>query len=76
MSRTTVTLDADAFEQARAYATARKMRLGKAISDLVRKGAGVRAPIVYKNGLPVIQARPGARRITPDDVRRGLEEAV
>ena len=75
MSRTTVTLDPDAFEQARAYAAARKMRLGKAISDLVRKGASVRAPIVQKNGLPVIQARPGGRRITSDDVRRGLEEA-
>ena len=74
MSRTTLTMDDDAFAAAKAYAAARNVRLGKAVSDLVRKGANVRAQIVYKNGLPVIQAQTGSRKITPEDVRRGLED--
>ena len=67
-------MDDDAFAAAQAYAAARKIRLGKAVSDLVRKGASVRAHIVQKNGLPVIQASPGSRKITSDKVRRALED--
>lgn len=74
MARTTLTLDDDAFAAAKRYAAARSMRFGKAVSDLVRKGASARAPIIQVNGLPVIQARPGARKITAEDVRRALEE--
>ena len=76
MSRTTLTMDDDAFAAAQAYTAARKMRFGKAVSDLVRKGAAVRAQVAYVNGLPVIQAQPGARKITAEDVRRGLEDGA
>lgn len=74
MSRTTLTLDDDAFAAAQAYAAARNMRFGKAVSDLVRKGATMRALIIQKNGLPVIQAQSGSRKVTSEDVRRGLED--
>ena len=32
------------------------------------------ALIIQKNGLPVIQAQSGSRKITSEDVRRGLED--
>lgn len=74
MSRTTLTLDDDAFAAAQAYANARNLRFGKAVSELVRRGVSVRPQIALVNGLPVIQGRPGARTISPEDVRRGLED--
>jgi hypothetical protein len=38
--RTTLTLEADAFEFAKTYANAKAMRLGEAITDLIRQARG------------------------------------
>ena len=40
--RTTVTIDDDAFGTAQAYAQARGLKLGEALSELIRRGSSER----------------------------------
>lgn len=48
--RTTVNIDEDVFELARALAEAQRIPLGKALSALARRGAKARTPSVSRNG--------------------------
>lgn len=66
--RTTITLEDDAFALAEAYARARAMRLGQAVSELIRRAHSGPMPVKQKGGvwvfdLPVDTPRVSARRV-------------
>jgi hypothetical protein len=74
--RTTVNLDDDVVEAARALADAERRSLGQVISDLVRRGLAPReARIGTEDGFPVFQGPAEAPLITSDMVRTALEDA-
>ncbi len=68
--RTTLTLDDDIAELAARLAKARGLSLGKAVSDLVRRGLNAPTPSVDKGGLVVFQLPKDSPKVTTDDVRR------
>lgn len=74
MPRTTLTIDEDVFELARRTAKAKNQRLGQAVSELMRRGANVKIPLVKKNGLFVYSPSADYPRITSEDVKRALED--
>jgi hypothetical protein len=67
--RTTVTLDDDAFLMAQAYATARGLWLGQAVSELIHLGTAIPMPVRRKNGAWVFDPPPDAPRVTARQVQ-------
>lgn len=74
MPRTTLTIDEDVFDLAVRTAKARNQRLGQAVSDLMRRGANVKIPVIRKNGLNVFAPPADFPRVTSEDVKRALED--
>ncbi|MGO9124039.1 MAG: hypothetical protein ACLP6G_04045 [Terriglobales bacterium] len=72
--RTTLSLDDDVFELARGYARSRSLALGKAVSELVRKGLRAPTPTRMVNGLMVFDVPPDSR-ITSKRVKQ-LESEI
>lgn len=72
--RTTVNLEYDVLTAARKLAAARSVPLGKALSDLARRGLEAPAPARRTSGFPVFEVPRGARRITLEDVKRDEDE--
>lgn len=73
--RTTLTLDDDILESARAIAEVRGVSIGAVISDLARASlAAPRGGDRVRNGIVLFPVRPDAERVTPDLVRRLLDE--
>lgn len=77
--RTTITLDADAYEVAAIYAEANDISLGQALGELVRKATAPAekepTPHVLKrdrNGLLLLPRR--GKVVTPELVKQILEE--
>jgi hypothetical protein len=72
--RTTLSLDDDVFEEVKIYAKSRDVALGKAVSELVRRGlhAPLRTRVV--NGFHVVDLPPDSPRVSSEDVKRLLEE--
>lgn len=70
--RTSVTLEDDVYALASLYASARRITLGKAIGELVRKAerAPVPPPVIHrsKNGLPMF--RPTGHTVTAALIKR------
>ena len=64
--RTTLTLDDDVFEAARALALASGHRLGRVVSDLVRRSLLAPPAVASRNGLPVFKVKDGADIIPSD----------
>jgi hypothetical protein len=74
--RTTINLDDDVFEMLRRYSEARSVALGKAASELVRKGFSTPTPTRIVNGIMVFDVPPDSPRITSERVKElesGLE---
>jgi hypothetical protein len=71
--RTTLNIDDDVVAAARELGAAEHRSLGSVISELARRGL-TPARVVVAGGLPVIQVPEGTPPITPEMVRRGLEE--
>jgi hypothetical protein len=67
--RTTLNLDDDALELLREYSHARSIALGKAASELMRKGAAARVPTRMVNGIMIFDVPPDSPRITTERVR-------
>lgn len=61
--RTTVTLDDDVFEAAKALAEASGKRLGQVLTELARRGLRAQAQKGRKSGLPIFKVSPDARVI-------------
>jgi hypothetical protein len=76
MMRTTLEIDDDVMDAARALAQLKNERLGRTISDLVRRGLTPEvSPVVeVRNGIPVWVHAPGAVPVTSELVRRLAED--
>jgi hypothetical protein len=72
--RTTLTLDEDAAELAQTYARARSLRLGKAVSELIRRASAPPPRLRRKGQYWVFDSPPDAPRVTSDQVRALLED--
>lgn len=68
--RTTLTLDDDVLELAVQQAKRRGVSLGRAVSDLLRKGLNASTPAQEKGGLVVFHLPADSPKVTTDDVRR------
>jgi len=68
--RTTLSLDDDVFPLVKRYAEGRSLKLGKAVSELVRKG--LKAPVQTRvvNGFHVVVLPPDSPPVTTEDVKR------
>lgn len=71
--RTTLQIDDDVLLAARELATQERRSLGSVISELARRGL-TPARIETLDGLPVIRVPAGTPPITPEMVRRALDE--
>ena len=67
--RTTLTLDDDVFQLARSYAESRSLALGKAVSDLVRKGLSAPVRTRTVNGVQVFDLPNDGPRIASERVK-------
>jgi hypothetical protein len=67
--RTTLSLDDDVFQAVRSYADSRSVALGKAVSELVRRG--LNAPMTTKvvNGIHVVVLPPDSPKVTTERVK-------
>jgi len=68
--RTTLNLDDDVLEMVRQYSEARSVALGKAASELVRKGFTTPTPTRIVNGIVVFDISPDSPRITSEKVKQ------
>jgi hypothetical protein len=71
--RTTLELDDDVIAAARELAASERRSLGSVVSELARRGL-TPARIETDGDLPVIRVPAGSAPITPEMVRRGLDE--
>jgi hypothetical protein len=71
--RTTLNIDDDVFMAARELAEAEHRSLGSMISELARRGL-TPARVETADDLPVIRVPAGCPPITPEMVRRALDE--
>lgn len=71
--RTTLDLDDDVVAAARELAVGERRSLGSVISALARRGL-TPARVDTVGGLPVIRVPSGTAPITPEVVRRALDE--
>ena len=67
--RTTLNLDDDVASIVKQYAEVRSLALGKAVSELVRKGITASLPTRSVNGLLVFDLPPDSPRVTTAKVR-------
>ena len=76
MVRTTINLDDDVFPLIKKYAESRRVPLGRAASELVRRGLNAKRPTRMVNGLLVFDLPADSPRVTTQHVRRFEEDAV
>ena len=72
--RTTLTLEGDAFAVAQTYARSRALKLGQAVSELIRLGSAERLPMRQKDGVWVFELPAGTPRVTAAHVKSLLED--
>jgi hypothetical protein len=73
--RTTLNLDDDVFQRVRSYADSRSMPLGKAVSELVRRGLTAARPTRTVNGIRVFELPEDSPKVSTRKVR-DLEGAL
>ncbi len=74
--RTTLTLESDAFAKAQAYASARALKLGQAVSELIRLGSAERLPLRQHKGVWVFELPANTPKVTAARVKELLDEAT
>ena len=72
--RTTLTLDDDVLAEAAKRAEILQVSLGKAVSDLARRGLGAAPPVRDENGLVVFDPPKGSPKITARKVKEALSD--
>jgi hypothetical protein len=73
--RTTLSIDEDVLQAARALAASERRSLGRVISDLARRGLAPRADrLGSEDGFPVFRVDADASVITPDMISAALDE--
>jgi hypothetical protein len=73
--RTTFTLDDDAAALAQTYAKARSLRLGKAVSELIRRASAPPMALKKKGEVWVFELPPDAPPVTAAQVKALLDES-
>ena len=68
--RTTLSLDDDVFDLVKTYADNRSLAMGKAVSELVRRGLSAPVKTRAVNGLVVFDVPPDSGRVTSELVKR------
>ena len=74
--RTTLNLDDDALKILREYSETRSLALGKAASELVRRGASAPVQMQMVNGFYTVVLPKGGKKITSERVKRLLEDEI
>ena len=74
--RTTITLEDDAFAAATAYASARALKLGQAVSELIRRGTADKLPMKQTGGVWVFDLPADAVALTARQVQQMLDESA
>jgi hypothetical protein len=69
--RTTLDIDADVLEIAKRLAEGRKISVGKALSELARRGSHI--PVVERNGFYEFDVGPDVRPFGLEEVQAALE---
>ena len=72
--RTTLSLDDDVVDAVKTYAKSRDVAIGKAVSELVRRGLHAPLPTRIVNGFHVVDLPAGSPRISSADVKRLQDE--
>lgn len=72
--RTTLHLDEEAYRIALRHAKARKIGIGRAVSDLILCGSKAEMPVKQTAGLLVFDPPKDFPKITPERVKRLAEE--
>ena len=72
--RTTLSLEDDAIKAVRAHARTNKLSMGRAASELIRRGVRYRLGTRKLNGLPVFDAPDDFPAISTERVRELLDE--
>jgi hypothetical protein len=68
--RTTVSLDDDVFELVKRYAEARSVAMGKALSELVRRGVHAPPRTRKVNGLVIFDLPDDTETVTSEHVKK------
>ena len=71
--RTTLTLDDTAFAAAQAYAKARAIKLGAAISELILRGSAGKVPMKQTSGVWVFDLPANTPKVSAARVRQLLD---
>ena len=74
--RTTISIDDKAFEAATAYARARALKLGQAVSELILRGSAGKLPIKQVKGVWVFDLPADTPRVSMQQVQKLLDEAA
>ncbi len=72
--RTTLSLDDDVLQEIRTYAKNRDISVGRAVSDLVRRGLPAHLRTHMVNGFHVVELPSDSPVISSEDVRRFQEK--
>ena len=72
--RTTLALEDDAIKAVQAYARGKRLSLGKAASELIRRGVRYQLTTHQRNGIPVFEVPKDFPVITGERVRELLDE--
>lgn len=72
--RTTLDIDSDVLNLARTLAEAHQTSIGKALSNLARRGALAQTPVRMKDGFGIFEVPAGSPSFGPDDIREAMDE--
>ena len=72
--RTTIAIDRDVLDVARSLAAARRTSVGRALTDLARRGLERSDRVVHEEGFPVVAVSAAAAPITSEMVAAVLDE--
>jgi hypothetical protein len=73
--RTTINIDDDVFKLVSRYAESRSLTLGRAVSELVRRGFDAKRPLRQVHGIHVFELPPESPKITSKQIKE-LEDEV
>lgn len=74
--RTTLNLDDDVVGQLKAFAESRSMALGKAASDLMRRGLNAKVETQLVNGIHVVVLPPDSPKVSSGKVKQLLADEL
>jgi hypothetical protein len=73
--RTTISIEDAAFAAAQAYAKARALKLGQAVSELILRGSMDKLPLKQEQGVWVFELPADTPRVTARQVQQMLDES-